>query len=154
MALLAIGFVSPGRSREACETLQEVACTPLSEVSIGAERTWPVSRAESTWGALVRLLSAPSQWVPGKLSGVSIVAGNTHFMSSWVPIDQHPVSGAEGGVPQVGELGLSGARWNRGPRITPSLLAQSQNPLTWQSQKGLAFGVKALRTFLNLYPFA
>ena len=37
----------------------------------------------------------------------------------------------------------TGTWWSREPRILPSLLAQSQNPLTWLSQKGLAFGVKA-----------
>ena len=47
--------------------------------------------------------------VPVVLSGVAIAAGNAHFMCSWVPSDQHPVSGTEGYRPQVRELGLSGA---------------------------------------------
>lgn len=108
------------------------ACTPLSEVDGRAERTWPVSRAERTWWALVCLLPAPRLWIPGELSGVSIVVGNDHLVGFWVPIDRHPVSGVEGGVPQVRGLGLSGTRWNREPCITPSVLAQSRNPLTQQ----------------------
>ena len=42
----------------------------------------------------------------------------------------------------------TGTWWSREPRILPSLLAQSQNPLTWLSQKGLAFGVKAFMALL------
>ena len=57
-----------------------------------------------------------------QVSGVSIVAGNAHFGGSWVPIDQHPVSRAEGCGPQVKELGLHGTGWSREPRILPSLL--------------------------------
>ena len=35
------------------------------------------------------------------LSGVAIAAGNAHFVGSWVPIDPHPVRGAEGCGPQL-----------------------------------------------------
>ncbi|CAI9176061.1 unnamed protein product [Rangifer tarandus platyrhynchus] len=70
------------------------ACTPLSEVGVGVDRTWPGSRVERTWGALVRLFPAPSQWVPGELSGVFIAAGNAHLVGFWV-LNRHPVSGAE-----------------------------------------------------------
>ena len=47
--------------------------------------------------------------VPVVLSGVTIAAGNVHFMCSWVPIDWHPVCGVDGCGPQVRELGLGGA---------------------------------------------
>ena len=39
--------------------------------------------------------------VPVVLSGVAIAAGNAHFLGSWVPINWHPVSGAEGCRPQL-----------------------------------------------------
>ena len=81
------------------------ACTPLSEVGIGVERTWPGSWVERNWGVLVRLFPAPSQWVPGELSGVSTAAGNTHLVGFWVPIDWHPVSRAEGGSMAQGGTG-------------------------------------------------
>ena len=35
------------------------------------------------------------------LSGVATAAGNAHFVGSWVPIDRHPVRGAEGCGPQL-----------------------------------------------------
>ena len=35
------------------------------------------------------------------LSGAAIAAGNAHFLGSWVPINWHPVSGAEGCRPQL-----------------------------------------------------
>ena len=44
------------------------------------------------FGGQARLLQAPRLWV----SGVTIAAGNAHLVGSWVPIDQHPVSAAEG----------------------------------------------------------
>ena len=130
------------------------ACTPLSEEEegIGAEGTWPVSRAGRTLEALVRLLPAPRLWVPGELSGVSIVVGNDHFMGFWVPIYRHPVSRVKGGVSQVRGLGLSGARWNREPCITPCLLAQSRNPLTQRSHKGLTFGGKGFEDISEPLP--
>ena len=53
---------------------------------------------------LLRLLGSGSQ-----VSGVSIAAGNAHFVGSWVPIDWHPVSGAEGCGPQVGSVAQGGA---------------------------------------------
>ena len=49
------------------------------------------------------------QGVTVVLSGVTIVSGKAHFVHSWVPRDQHPVSGAEGCGPQVRELGFRGA---------------------------------------------
>ena len=74
------------------------------------------------------------------------MAGNAYLVGSWVAIDRHPVSGVEGCGPQVKELGLHGTGWSRDPCIPPSLLAQSQSPLTWQLQKGLTIGVKAFTT--------
>ena len=68
------------------------------------------------------------------LSGVAIVAGKAHFVYSWVPLDRHPVGGAEGCRPQVRELGLRGAG---------NHVLHSRGSPTWQWQKGLAFGVKA-----------
>ena len=124
------GWISPGGSSE--------ARGPLLEVGVWAEHTRPASAAER---ASSELLGCGSQ-----VSGVSVAAGNAHFVDSWVPIYRHPVSGGEGCGPQVKELGLRGTGWMREPRIPPSLLAQSQSPLTWRSQKGLAIGVKAFTT--------
>ena len=63
-----------------------------------------------------------------QVSGISIVAGNAHFGGSWVPIDQHPVSRAEGCGPQVEELGLHGTGWSREPSNLPSLLYSLRVP--------------------------
>ena len=63
-------------------------------------------------GARSRRESAPGGVVEGfpvVLSGVAIAAGDTHFVSSWVPKDLHPVGAAEGCGPQVRALGLRGA---------------------------------------------
>ena len=38
--------------------------------------------------------------VPVVLSGVTIAAGNAHFVGSWVPINRYPVSRVEGCGPQ------------------------------------------------------
>ena len=78
------------------------------------------------------------------------MAGNAYLVGFWVAIDRHPVSGVEGCGPQVKELGLHGTGWSRDPCIPPSLLAQSQSPLTWQLQKGLTIGVKAAMVTLTL----
>ena len=72
--------------------------------------------------------------VPVVLSGVAIVAGKAHFVCSWVPLDRHPVGGAEGCGPQVRELGLHGAG---------NHVFHSRSYPTWRSQKRLAFAVKA-----------
>ena len=75
------------------------------------------------------------------------MAGITHFVGSWVPIDGHPVIRVEGCRPQVRELRLGGVGWSRESGIPPSLLAQSQNPLIWRSQKAPAIGVQGLYHF-------
>ena len=106
-------------------------------MGVWAEHTWPalgVERASS------ELLGSGSQ-----VSRVSIAAGNTHFVGSWVPIYRHPVSGAEGCRPQVRELGLGGAGRSREPHIPFSLLAQFWSPLTWGRRKA-SIGVKAFTT--------
>ncbi|CAI9162856.1 unnamed protein product [Rangifer tarandus platyrhynchus] len=66
---------------------------PLPEVGVWAEHTWPASGVER---ASSELLGSGSQ-----VSGVSTATGNAHFVGSWIPIDQHPVSGAEGYGPQL-----------------------------------------------------
>ena len=111
------------------------ACPCVSSGAIvrPAGLSWKWAWGRGTSGA------RPGQGVPVVLSGVSIASGNAHFLHSWVPSDQHPVSGAEGCGPSKG----TGTQWRREPRILPSLLAQSQSPLTWRSRKGLTFGVKA-----------
>ena len=58
------------------------------------------------WGALG---AHPGQGVTVVLSGVAIAAGKAHFVHSWVPRDQHPVSRVEGCGPQVRELRFGGA---------------------------------------------
>ena len=73
----------------------------LVGVGVWAEHTWPASGVER---ASSELLGNGSQ-----VSGVSIAAGNAHFVGSWFPIGWYPVSGAEGCGPEVRELGLGGA---------------------------------------------
>ena len=78
---------------------------PLLEVGVGAGCT-----GSTCWGGVGGGTgSRLGQGVTVVLSGVTIVAGKAHFVHSWVPRDQHPVSGAEGCGPQVRELGFHGA---------------------------------------------
>ena len=108
-----------------------------SELGVGAERTWPVS-GQSSPGARLCLLWAPRQWVPGELSGVSIAAGNTHFVSSWVPIDWHPVSEAAGWEPQ-GNWGsvARGEAGNCQTSACSSVLPRHNKDLVWRTLKPL-----------------
>ena len=70
--------------------------TASPELGVGAKRTWPVSGAELTWVPLSASSELLGSGVPGELSVVSIAAENAHFVGSWIPMDWHPVSEAEG----------------------------------------------------------
>ena len=105
-------------------------------MGVWAEHTWPalgVERASS------ELLGSGSQ-----VSGVAIAAGNGHFVGSWVPIDQHPVSGAEGYGPHVRnwgrvEQGTTYSALSVGTVWKPANLAVAERPRRWGQ---------------GLYPFA
>ena len=85
------GWISPGGSSEARGPLREAY--GRSAPGPCRERSAPPQ--------------TPRQW--SQVSGVSIAPGNAHFVGSWVPIDWHPVSGAEGCGPQVGSVAQGGA---------------------------------------------
>ena len=61
-------------------------------------------------------------WLPVVLSGVAIVAGNAHFVRSWIPMDRHPVSGPEGCGPQTQGVVVT----NRLPTVLHSMWTPSR----------------------------
>lgn len=126
---------------------------------VGVGRTVSASGAGPAWAAGQERGSRERVWGgmnmaarrgPG-LSGLAIAAGNARFVGSWVPVDWHPASRAQGCGPQVRELGLGGA----GNHVFCPLCLQSRSRLKWRSQKSLAFEVKgftALPLCIKLRP--
>ena len=78
----------------------------------GAGRAWAAGQGrgsrERVWGG-VNMAAPRGQGSPVVLSGLAIAAGTARFVGSWVPVDWHPASRAQGCGPQVRELGLGGA---------------------------------------------
>lgn len=132
---------------------------PVLEGGVGVGRTVSASGAGPAWAAGQERGSRERVWGgmnmaarrgPG-LSGLAIAAGNARFVGSWVPVDWHPASRAQGCGPQVRELGLGGA----GNHVFCPLCLQSRSRLKWRSQKSLAFGAKgftALPLCIKLRP--
>lgn len=79
---------------------------------VGAGRAWAAGQGrgsrERVWGG-VNMAAPRGQGSPVVLSGLAIAAGTARFVGSWVPVDWHPASRAQGCGPQVRELGLGGA---------------------------------------------
>ena len=67
----------------------------------GWERTASAPRAGKTRAARVGVRVGVGWEVPVVLSAVAIAPRNAQFMRSWVPMDRHPVGGAEGCGPQT-----------------------------------------------------
>ena len=94
-------------------------------------------------GHLARLLPAP------RCGSLEPACGGWERPFSWAPGSQSAsLRGAEGSGPQVRGLGLRGGGWKE--LRAPSLLAESRSPQTSRSREGLAFWIKALRTFPSL----
>ena len=92
-------------------------------------------------------MAAPrGQGSPVVLSGLAIAAGTARFVGSWVPVDWHPASRAQGCGPQVRELGLGGA----GNHVFCPLFAVSEPTEMAIAEKPRLWG----RGFLPLHPFA
>ena len=58
------------------------------------------------------------------LEWVAIVAGNAHFVNSWIPKDRHPLATAEG----CGTGKGTGTAWSREPCIPPCVGTVSELP--------------------------
>lgn len=127
---------------------------PVLEGGVGAGRTRAAAQEGGArgrvWGG-TNVAARRGRGFPVVLSGLATAAGSARFVGSWVPVDRHPASRAEGCGPQVRELGLGGA----GNRVFCPLCLQSRSRLTWRSQKSLAFGAKgftALPLCIKLRP--
>ena len=66
-----------------------------TEIGAGQER----GSRERVWGGM-NMAAPRGQGSPVVLSGLAIAAGNARFVGSWVPVDWHPASRAQGCGPQ------------------------------------------------------